>query len=68
MRQIRYAQLRRLLDARAQLVEVLPEREFADEHLPGARSIPLKGWTLRASVSSIVSAPSSATAGTACET
>lgn len=25
-----------------QLVEVLPEREYHDEHLPGAISIPLK--------------------------
>jgi rhodanese-related sulfurtransferase len=26
----------------AQLVEVLPAREFGDEHLPGAINIPLK--------------------------
>lgn len=26
----------------AQLVEVLPEREYAEEHLPGAINIPLK--------------------------
>ncbi len=31
-----------LLDNDAQLVEVLPEAEFEDEHLPGAISIPLK--------------------------
>jgi rhodanese-related sulfurtransferase len=36
-------ELRRLLaDEQAQLVEVLPEAEFADEHLPGAINIPLK--------------------------
>jgi rhodanese-related sulfurtransferase len=34
--------LRELLDAGAQLVEVLPREEFAEEHLPGAISIPLK--------------------------
>ncbi|MGH3032475.1 MAG: rhodanese-like domain-containing protein [Gaiellaceae bacterium] len=36
-------ELQRLLaDEQAQLVEVLPEAEFADEHLPGAINIPLK--------------------------
>ena len=34
-------QLRDLVEHRAQLVEVLPAREFDDDHLPGARSIPL---------------------------
>src|SRR5207248_2978064 len=34
--------LRELLDAGAQLVEVLPEEEYAEEHLPGAVNIPLK--------------------------
>ena len=29
-------------DEHAQLVEVLPEDEFEDEHLPGASNIPLK--------------------------
>ena len=29
-------------DQRAQLVEVLPPDEYADEHLPGAINIPLK--------------------------
>jgi rhodanese-related sulfurtransferase len=41
-RSIAYAELRRLLDAGAQLVEVLPEHEYREEHLPGAISIPLK--------------------------
>ena len=36
------AQLQRLLDQGAQLVEVLPPAEYADEHLPGAINIPLK--------------------------
>jgi rhodanese-related sulfurtransferase len=30
-----------LLDKAAQLVEVLPRKEFAEEHLPGAINIPL---------------------------
>jgi hypothetical protein len=47
VKQIGYGQLLRLLDSGAQLVEVLPEREFADEHLPGASSIPLKALDAR---------------------
>ena len=39
---ILYPRLRELLDAGAQLVDVLPEPEYADEHLPGAVNIPLK--------------------------
>ena len=31
-----------LLQQSAQLVEVLPEDEFEDEHLPGAINVPLK--------------------------
>lgn len=31
-----------LLDEGAQLVEVLPPREYEEEHLPGAMNIPLK--------------------------
>ena len=34
--------LRELLDAGAQLVEVLPPEEYEEEHLPGAVNIPLK--------------------------
>jgi rhodanese-related sulfurtransferase len=37
-----YEGLRRLLDEGAQLVEVLPAEEYAEEHLPGAINIPLK--------------------------
>lgn len=33
---------RLLADERAQLVEVLPQAEYEDEHLPGAINIPLK--------------------------
>jgi rhodanese-related sulfurtransferase len=36
-------EVQRLLDNGAQLVEVLPEAEYEDEHLPRAISIPLKG-------------------------
>ena len=39
---IDYHQLRQLLDRAAQLVEVLPAREYAEIHLPGAVNIPLK--------------------------
>jgi len=35
-------QVQRLLDDDAQLVEVLPQAEFEDEHLPGAINLPLK--------------------------
>jgi rhodanese-related sulfurtransferase len=40
--QITYRRLRELLDAGAQLVDVLPEQEYAEEHLPRAINIPLK--------------------------
>jgi rhodanese-related sulfurtransferase len=36
------AELKRLIYEGAQLVEVLPEAEYDDEHLPGAVNIPLK--------------------------
>jgi rhodanese-related sulfurtransferase len=35
-------QLQELRERGAQLVEVLPAAEYADEHLPGAVNIPLK--------------------------
>ena len=35
-------QVQHLLELGAQLIEVLPEAEYADEHLPGAINIPLK--------------------------
>ena len=34
--------VRQLLDSGAQVVEVLPADEYAEEHLPGALNIPLK--------------------------
>ena len=37
--------LQELLEDGAQLVEVLPHQEYEDEHLPGARNIPLKQLT-----------------------
>ena len=39
---IGYRELRELLDADAQLVEVLPAEEYGEEHLPGAINIPLE--------------------------
>jgi rhodanese-related sulfurtransferase len=39
---ILYPQLAELLDRGAQLVEVLPAEEYAEEHLPDAINIPLK--------------------------
>jgi rhodanese-related sulfurtransferase len=35
-------EMRRLIDGGAQVVEVLPPDEYAEEHLPGAVNIPLK--------------------------
>jgi rhodanese-related sulfurtransferase len=34
--------VQQLINEGAQLVEVLPADEYADEHLPGAISVPLK--------------------------
>jgi rhodanese-related sulfurtransferase len=34
--------VQRLLDEGAQVVEVLPEEDYAELHLPGAVNIPLK--------------------------
>jgi rhodanese-related sulfurtransferase len=39
---ILYPELTQLLAAGAQLVEVLPPDEYAEEHLPGAINVPLK--------------------------
>jgi rhodanese-related sulfurtransferase len=36
------ARVQQLIGEGAQLVEVLPEDEYEDEHLPGALNIPLK--------------------------
>jgi rhodanese-related sulfurtransferase len=35
-------EMRRLVSAGAQVVEVLPRHEYEEEHLPGAVNIPLK--------------------------
>jgi phage shock protein E len=39
------SEVKRLLNEGAQVVEVLPEAEYAEEHLPGAIHIPLKALT-----------------------
>ena len=39
---IHLAELKRLMDEGAQIVEVLPANEYEEEHLPGAINIPLK--------------------------
>jgi phage shock protein E len=39
---VHLAEVRDLIDQGAQVVEVLPHREYEEEHLPGAISIPLK--------------------------
>lgn len=39
------AELQGLVEAGAQLVEVLPKDEYDEEHLPGARHMPLKSLT-----------------------
>ena len=40
--------LQELIATGAQLVDVLPEREYAEAHLPGAINIPLKQLDARA--------------------
>jgi rhodanese-related sulfurtransferase len=39
------SQLQSLLSGGAQLVEVLPEAEYLEEHLPGAINLPLRQLT-----------------------
>ena len=39
---IEIGELRSLIDRGAQLVEVLPQEEYDEEHLPGAVNIPVK--------------------------
>ena len=41
-KEIDRAGLRKMVEARAQLVEVLPAEEYLEEHLPGAISLPLR--------------------------
>jgi rhodanese-related sulfurtransferase len=42
VREIDRDEVRRLLDQGAQLVEVLPQDEYEEEHLPGAVNLPLR--------------------------
>jgi rhodanese-related sulfurtransferase len=44
-------QLQDLVAGGAQLVEVLPAREYEEDHLPGARSIPLRDITRESAAS-----------------
>jgi rhodanese-related sulfurtransferase len=44
-KEIGFDEARSLIEGGAQLVEVLPAREYEEEHLPGAISIPLKTLT-----------------------
>jgi rhodanese-related sulfurtransferase len=44
-REIGLDETRLLIDRGAQVVEVLPQKEFDEEHLPGAVNIPLKTLT-----------------------
>lgn len=41
-RQIDLEGLRRLMDQGAQVVEVLPAREYGEDHIPGAVNLPLR--------------------------
>ena len=41
IRRIGVEQVQKLKDDGAQIVEVLPRKEYAEEHLPGAINIPL---------------------------
>jgi rhodanese-related sulfurtransferase len=49
-REIEIDGIRPLLDAGAQLVDVLPQAEYDEEHLAGAINIPLKQMTAEAVV------------------
>jgi rhodanese-related sulfurtransferase len=40
-REIDREEVQRLIDAGAQLVEVLPSSEYEEDHLPGAINVPL---------------------------
>ncbi len=43
--EIEVGDVRDLMDRGAQVLEVLPPREYEEEHLPGAINIPLKSLT-----------------------
>jgi rhodanese-related sulfurtransferase len=59
---------RLLAEQQAQLVEVLPEAEFEDEHLPGRSTSRSRPSTASARDTSIAGARSSSTATTTSET
>ncbi|MCA1834544.1 MAG: rhodanese-like domain-containing protein [Actinomycetota bacterium] len=42
MKEIRRDEVKRLVDAGAQLVEVLPKNEYEEDHLPGAIHLSLR--------------------------
>jgi rhodanese-related sulfurtransferase len=41
-REIDREQVRRFMEQRAQIVDVLPAQEYGEEHLPGAVNLPLR--------------------------
>jgi rhodanese-related sulfurtransferase len=41
-REIDREQVRRFMEQRAQIVDVLPAQEYGEEHLPGAINLPLR--------------------------
>jgi rhodanese-related sulfurtransferase len=41
-REIDRQQVRRFMEQRAQIVDVLPAREYGEQHLPGAINLPLR--------------------------
>jgi rhodanese-related sulfurtransferase len=47
-KEVEIDEIRPLLNAGAQLVDVLPEAEYEEEHLAGAINIPLKQMTQEA--------------------
>jgi phage shock protein E len=47
-REIRRDEVRKLVDAGSQLVEVLPSPEYEEDHLPGAIHLPLRQIEARA--------------------
>jgi rhodanese-related sulfurtransferase len=47
-------EVRRLVEAGAQLVEVLPRDEYDEEHLPGAIHLPLKALTRDAAEQALI--------------
>jgi rhodanese-related sulfurtransferase len=41
-REVDRDQVRRLMEQGAQIIDVLPAREYGEEHLPGAVNLPLR--------------------------